>query len=152
MTKARINPGHGGRLVAEWIGKMPDSKPPAYVLLRIFRRAKGMCHISNRKIMPGDKWQAEHIVALHAGGENRESNLAPALIDAHKIKTAEELAIKAKTDRVAKKHAGIARPAAKIKSAGFAPSPEKERSDRQGRIDKSALPKLARRICGVLIE
>ncbi len=146
VTKiARIAPGHGGRLVQEWIGKSPDDRPPPRVRLRIFKRAKGLCHISGRKIRPGDPWELEHKIPLHAGGENRESNLAPAITSAHKVKTAEEAAKRSKTDRVAEKHLGVIKPKGTIKARGFSPPEPKERSDRFCRIDKSTLPPLPRR-------
>lgn len=121
MTRAPKIASPVGRGVKEWIGATPDSKAPPHVLLRVFQRAKGACHISGRQIRPGDKWEAEHIVALHAGGENKESNLAPALVEPHKEKTAAERREKAKIDAVAKKHIGaVSPPAQPIKSRGFA--------------------------------
>ena len=95
------------RSVPEWIGKTPDTKVPPRVRLRVFDKHNGVCHISNRKIMPGDKWELEHIIRLKDGGENRESNLAPALVIPHQEKTAIENAEQAKTDRLRKKHLGI---------------------------------------------
>lgn len=98
------------RAVEEWIGKTDDSKAPPRVRLRIFERHAGVCHLSGRKIAPGDSWDLEHIKALSLGGENRESNLAPALKEPHKKKTAEDMKAKAKSDRVRKKHRGIKKP------------------------------------------
>ena len=98
------------REVAEWIGRTPDTPAPPRVRLRVFERYNGLCYLSGRKIMPGDKWQLEHPHALINGGENRESNLAPALVDAHKVKTAEDVKQKAKNDRVRKRHLGIKKP------------------------------------------
>lgn len=105
------------RAVPEWIGKTPDAKVPPRVRLRIFERDDGRCHISGRKIMPGDKYDFDHIVALVNGGEHRESNLAPALRDKHRAKTAEDVREKAKVDRLRKKHLGIReqKPASKWK-------------------------------------
>ncbi|RWF41621.1 MAG: HNH endonuclease, partial [Mesorhizobium sp.] len=40
-----IDDPNGGRSVKEWIGKTPDSVPPATVRARIFLRADGICHI-----------------------------------------------------------------------------------------------------------
>ena len=96
-----------GRAVEEWIGKTPDSRPPERVVVRVFDRASGICHISGRKILATDKWEVEHIKPLKAGGENRESNLAPALVEPHKKKTAEERKITAKISRTRKKHIGV---------------------------------------------
>ncbi len=95
------------RSVDLWVGKTDDTRPPPRVRLRVFDKHDGICHISGRKINPGDNWELDHIVALVNGGKNDESNLAPALKDAHKPKTAADVAAKAKTDRVRKKHLGI---------------------------------------------
>lgn len=107
------------RPVKEWIGKTPQSKVPPRVMLRIFERENGICYLSGIKIMPGMKWEADHKIALINGGENCESNLFPALTKYHKIKTRQDLAEKAKTARIRKKHLGITRPKQKIKSKGF---------------------------------
>jgi len=108
------------RTVPEWIGRTPDTPAPPRVRLRIFERYDGKCWISGRKIMPGDKWQLEHPLALINGGENRESNLAPALVEPHKVKTAEDMAQKSKDYRVRAKHTGVElRRGPKIQSRGF---------------------------------
>lgn len=96
------------RSVREWVGRTDDSMPPPTVRLRIFRAHDGRCHLSGKKIMPGDKWHLDHIKELWEGGENRESNMAPALEDPHRDKSAAALSRKAKADAVAKKHLGIA--------------------------------------------
>ena len=109
------------RSVPEWIGKTDDEKVPPRVRLRIFDAYGGACYLSGRKIRAGDRWDLDHIKALSAGGEHRESNLAPALVEAHKEKTKADVAIKAKTDRVRKKHLGIWKGSGrKIQSRGFA--------------------------------
>ncbi|MDD5277702.1 MAG: hypothetical protein PHR16_16670 [Methylovulum sp.] len=112
-----------GRKVKEWIGKTPDSVPPTTVALRIFRTWKGICHISKRKIQSGEKWHLEHVIPLWAGGENRESNLRPALVEPHKEKSRRETKIRSKADRIAKKDLGIKKAARrKMQSRGFAPA------------------------------
>lgn len=95
------------RTVEEWIGKTPDSKIPDRVRDRVFKRDDGRCHLSGRVIRPGDSWDCDHVIALINGGENRESNLAPALRDKHREKTATDVALKAKDARVRKKHLGL---------------------------------------------
>ncbi len=115
----------GGRSVEEWIGKTPDSRPPRAVILRVFARHDGICHISKRKIAAGDEWDVEHVKPLHLArpGENlnRESNLAPALRQPHREKTAAENGARAKADRIRAKHLGIyPKSKAKIRSGGFA--------------------------------
>ena len=99
------------RSLPEWIGATPDVAIPKRVKLRVFERAGGICHISGRKITAADVWDCDHIVALCNGGEHRESNLAPALRDKHRAKTAEDVAAKSKTARVRAKHLGIKRSA-----------------------------------------
>lgn len=111
------------RTVAEWVGKTPDSKVPDRVRLRIFKAYEGRCYLSGRPIRPGEAWELEHKVALILGGEHRESNLAPALSEFHKPKTAAEMKIKAKTDAIAKKHLGIKRPKQRIPSPPKSPKP-----------------------------
>lgn len=115
-----IDNPHGGRDVEEWIGAHPDAKIPQRVLDRVFARAKGRCHISGRKIMPGDRWEAEHVRPLSMGGEHRERNLAPALVEAHRQKTADEAGDRAKADRIRRKHTGTwPESRARIRSRGF---------------------------------
>lgn len=98
-----------GRSVEEWVGKTPDSKAPPHVKLRVFDRYQGRDYITGRKIMPGDPWDLEHVKSLRNGGQNRESNLAPALVATHKEKTAVERDEGAKADRIRKKHLGLHR-------------------------------------------
>lgn len=95
------------RSTEEWIGSTPDAAIPKRVRLRVFERHDGICHLSGRKIMPGDAWDLDHITALINGGEHRESNLAPALRDKHREKTAADVAEKARTARIRAKHLGI---------------------------------------------
>lgn len=96
-----------GRSVDEWIAPHPDAKIPPRVKLRIWEREQGRCYLSGRKIMPGDKFQYEHRVALINGGEHRESNIFLALDAPHKEKTARDVAEKAKVARIRSKHLGI---------------------------------------------
>jgi 5-methylcytosine-specific restriction protein A len=98
------------RDVPEWRGKNDDSKVPDRVRLRIFLRHGGICHLSGRRILPGDDWDLDHVVALANGGSHSELNLRPALRGPHKVKTARDVAEKAKNDRVRKKHLGIKKP------------------------------------------
>ncbi len=97
------------RTVEEWIGKTDDAKVPPRVRQRVFDRHNGICHLTGRKIQPGERWELEHVHALILGGQHRESNMAPALAAAHKVKTATEMKVKSKIARVRKKHIGIAK-------------------------------------------
>jgi len=114
------------RAVDEWIGASPDAAIPPRVKLRIWERYEGRCYLTGRKIMPGDEYDFEHIIALCNGGEHRESNLAPALRAAHRKKSAEDVKLRAKIDRVRKRHLGIKRPS---RLPGSRQSPIKIRLD-----------------------
>lgn len=114
------------RSVPEWIGKTPDQKVPDRVRLRVLERYNRTCYLTGNPIAPGSAWELEHVVAIILGGEHRESNLAPALVDPHKRKTATEMAVKAKIADVAKAAYGITRPKAKIPSRPKAAKPPRD--------------------------
>lgn len=108
------------RSVPEWIGKHDDEKVPPRVRDRIFDRHGGRCYLSGIEIRTGDQWDLDHIKALSLGGEHRESNLAPVLRDKHREKTKIDRRIKAKTDRMRRKHNGTwKRSGRKLQSRGF---------------------------------
>ena len=120
------------RAVKEWIAKTDDSMPPPRVLLRIFDRHNGTCHVCQRKIAAGEPWTPDHVIALINGGKNAESNLAPVHREVcHPDKTKQDVKTKAKVARTRKKHVGITRPKASIQSRGF---------DRKERVPKPSLP------------
>jgi 5-methylcytosine-specific restriction protein A len=96
-----------GRSVPEWIGSSPDAAIPTRVKLRIFEREGGRCHLSGRKIMPGDKFDYEHVKSLTRGGEHRETNIKLALVGPHREKTAIENSEDARADRRKAKHLGV---------------------------------------------
>lgn len=109
-----------GRTVDEWIGKTADTRPPKSVIDRLFLRQAGRCALSGRKIGAGATTHADHIVPLKDGGQNRESNLQLVLADAHREKTADENADRAKERRIRLKHAGLwPRSPRPLKSRGF---------------------------------
>lgn len=99
-----------GRSVDEWIGSSPDAKIPPRVRARVFEAHRGVCHISKRRIRAGEAWECDHVIALCNGGEHRESNLAPALGEPHKIKTKADVREKSKVARLRKRHIGIKKP------------------------------------------
>lgn len=114
-----------GRSVPEWIGSTPDAKVPTRVRMRVFLAHGGICHISKRAIRVGEAWELEHVKPLSMArpGENlhRESNLAPALVQPHREKSAREAGERAKCDRIRAKHLGIYPPSkTPLKSRGFA--------------------------------
>lgn len=92
------------RSLPEWIGASPDTPIPARVKLRNFDAHGGICHISKRKIRAGEAWDSDHVIAIINGGENRESNLAPALRARHIEKTALDIAEKSLVARKRKSH------------------------------------------------
>lgn len=132
MKRPRIAKAQG-RDVLEWIGKTPEAMPPPTVRARIFDRHGGICHISGAKIQPGDEWHLDHVKRLEDGGENRESNLAPALAAPHREKTAEETRRGRRADRQRRSHIGAKAPAAKpIQSAGFPKAPPQRKASTLG--------------------
>lgn len=107
------------RSVSLWQGATDDTKVPTRVRLRVFEAHGGRCWISGRKIMPGDVWELDHKVPLCNGGRHAEDNLAPALKQPHREKTAEDVKVKAKIARVKAKHLGIYPKGQQIRSRGF---------------------------------
>lgn len=107
------------RTVKEWIAKHDNEKIPPRVRLRVFANHNGKCHISGRTIRAGEPWECNHIVALVNGGEHRETNLAPALVDKHREKTKEDVAEKSRVYRKAAKNICIRKPS-RLKGQGFA--------------------------------
>ena len=107
------------RTVDEWIGKTDDSKAPPRVRQRIFDRDKGACHVCKLKIKVGETWEADHVIAVINGGENREKNLAPAHSHCHLGKTNRDVKEKSKVAKVRAKHTGVTRPKGSVKSPGF---------------------------------
>ena len=98
------------RSVPEWIGKTDDTPIPPRVELRVFERYDGRCQCGcNRKIATGEAWQCDHIIALTNGGEHRERNLQPLLVEHHKTKTRADVAVKRKITQVRYRHYGRSR-------------------------------------------
>ncbi len=121
------------RSTDEWVGATPDPPVPPRVRARVFERHGGVCHISGRKIRAGDAWDCDHRIALVNGGEHRESNLAPALRDKHREKTAEDVAIKSKVARIRAKHLSTwPKSRARIRSRGFDRSRPMSRQEAEG--------------------
>jgi 5-methylcytosine-specific restriction enzyme A len=44
----------------------------------LFEKHGGICHICNRPIQVGQKWEVSHVIPLGLGGEDVDSNRAPA--------------------------------------------------------------------------
>lgn len=107
------------REVPEWIGKTDNTPVPPRVRTRVFLAHRGICHLSGREIRAGEAWDLDHVIALINDGENRESNLAPALRDKHREKTAQDVAEKSKVERMRQKHLGIWKSARPMQSRPF---------------------------------
>ena len=96
------------RSIPEWVGKRDDTAIPPRVRDRVLARFGFTCQCGcGRPILPFDRWQADHAVALINGGEHRESNLVPLLEACHKTKTVRDVKEKSKTYRMRAKHRGI---------------------------------------------
>lgn len=109
----------GGRSIPEWIASKPDTKVPDKVRDRVLERAGGRCHLSGM-LIAGKPWQVEHVRPLSMGGEHRESNLAPALVEAHREKTSLEARDRAKADRMRRKANNTwPKPKKTLRSRGF---------------------------------
>ncbi len=111
-----------GRSVPEWIGATPDTQAPDRVRVRVFELYHGKCHRCTRKIGVGEGWTLEHMTALVNGGENRESNLNITCDWCLPQKNREDIAIKARSYRIKKRHLGVkpkGRPIPGSKRSGF---------------------------------
>lgn len=97
------------RSVKEWIGKTDDTPVPPRVRLRVFDAKGGLCHKCRRKIMPGEEWTCEHVVAICNLGPNRESNLDLTCCNCLPEKNAQDVAEKSAVATTRKKFLGIAR-------------------------------------------
>jgi len=118
-----------GRPKKEWVGKTETSKIPPDVKLRIVRTWQSRCHITGLQITT-ERPDFDHVIALEDSGENRESNIRPALPAGHRVKTAVENVARDKADRRAKKKLGLAAPKQKI------PAPPKQKAEPQRRASK----------------
>jgi 5-methylcytosine-specific restriction protein A len=115
------------RKVDEWIGKTPDSKIPERVLIRVYDREGGICHVCGLSLK-GKKWEADHRPALINGGENRESKIFPACKPCHREITKKDVAEKAKTA------------AMKANAIGLRPKSKFAKVDKPQRTGKPKLP------------
>jgi len=103
--------------------------------VRIFDAAKGICHLCQRPIAVGEAWEAEHIIALTCGGTDDDTNLAPAHIDCHKVKTKADKGTGAKLTRQRAAQIG----ATPVTPKAIIPAPPKP-PPKQRRFDRTPLP------------
>ncbi len=114
------------RAVKPWCGKTDDAMPPPNVTLRIFARAKGCCQHCLRKLMAGEKWHRDHILALADGGANVETNFQVLCEPCHGPKTVAENIARAKVRAQTKAAFGIKTPPSRpLRSPGFAKKPKR---------------------------
>lgn len=119
-----------GRSVPEWVATHPDQAIPPRVKLRIFERCGGVCALTGVKLRPGH-FDYDHIVPLILGGAHAESNIQCVSREAHREKTKDDVARKAKADRIRKKHLGLwPPPTQRMPSRPF---PKRQPDDRQAK-------------------
>lgn len=115
------------RTTKSWKGKTSDAKIPPRVKQRIFDRHNGICHLCKLPIkVPVESWDADHVIALINGGENSETNLAPAHKHCHISKTQDDVKEKAKVSHVRQKHLGIRAAKKPIPGRGFPGKKERD--------------------------
>lgn len=95
------------REVPEWVGKTDDTPIPPRVKDRILARQGDNCSICGEPFGPKRRPEFDHIVALIAGGGNRESNIQALGPCCHRPKSARDMKLKAKIASVRAKHLGI---------------------------------------------
>jgi 5-methylcytosine-specific restriction protein A len=98
------------RTVPEWQGKSDDEAVPARVRRRIFDKHEGRCAVCTRDLRSTD-WDLDHLIPLAVGGRHAESNLRPLCANpCHSNKTVLDVKLKAKAERIRKRHIGIKKP------------------------------------------
>jgi 5-methylcytosine-specific restriction protein A len=75
--------------------------------LKVFEAAGGVCHLCEQRIQVGQKWEVEHVRPLALGGADNDSNMRPAHVACHAIKTKADVASNAKAKRAKAKLYGI---------------------------------------------
>lgn len=75
--------------------------------LAVFETHGGKCHICGQKIDGArEPWELEHLIPVAMGGEDDETNVAPAHVACHSAKTKKDRKQIAKANRVRAKHNG----------------------------------------------
>jgi 5-methylcytosine-specific restriction protein A len=80
--------------------------------VELFERHRGACHICGQLIQPaGQIWEVSHVVPLGLGGDDVDSNRAPAHFKCHRWQTRiTDLPAIAKSKRIYAKHIGAYEP------------------------------------------
>ncbi len=71
---------------------------------RLFAAADGRCASCTRPIQAGERWEADHVLPLAAGGGNETENWQVLCANCHGTKTRTDLSTAAKIKRVATNH------------------------------------------------
>ncbi len=74
--------------------------------LAVFEAAKGLCHLCGLRIQVGERWEVEHRIPIAMGGADNETNMSPAHVKCHAIKSKADATNLAKVNRVRAKHRG----------------------------------------------
>lgn len=108
-----------------WVGKNDLAMPPENVQLRILQRYSACCAGCQRKLMMGERWDLDHVIAIEDGGVNAEGNLQPLCAPCHGVKTGAENSQRAKVRAKTKAAYGIKAAKQKIPGRGFGPKRER---------------------------
>lgn len=100
--------------------------------LRFFEEHKGICHICERKIQPGEPWDRDHVIPLELEGLDEPSNWRPAHDACHAKKTRQDIKNIRKAQRVKQKHYGIEKTSRK-------PMPGSRRSKWKRKMDGTTI-------------
>lgn len=139
-------------------------KPSKRIMLKRATDEHGVVRCEQCKaVIKGRNFAYDHVVADSHKSDERKATRKLTADDGqllcsgfegscHDIKSRKDTTVAAKLVRMDDKATGVVKSSGTLRSAGFARPQPKQRSDRIGHVDKSALPKLARRVCGILIE
>lgn len=73
----------------------------------IFVRHKGVCHLCQMKVVPGQEWDVSHDIPLEAGGKDDQSNWFVAHRKCHRIQTATiDIPLISRVKRISQRHIG----------------------------------------------
>ena len=78
--------------------------------VRLFTLYAGECYLCAGKIAIGDAWEIEHVIAWELTRDDEDGNLRLAHVKCHKVKTAGDIRIIRKSDRVHANHIGAFKP------------------------------------------
>lgn len=101
-------------------------------LVALFQREKGICHLCNLAVLPGQRWDVSHDKPLAMGGPDDPSNWRVAHRRCHRAHTsAVDMPAIAKAKRSEAAHVGARRPKQPMKSGAKMRGPERTHEGRQ---------------------